>query len=64
MALRPPAVLGIWEGVAALASDFDPFLAGFSQGIEERTWIWRGGGEGEWPGSGGDPGWTSSGFPG
>lgn len=44
VALRPPAVLGIWEGVAALASDFDPFLAGFSQGIEERTWIWRGGG--------------------
>lgn len=30
-------------GVAVLASSFDPFLAGLSQGIEERRWIWRAG---------------------
>lgn len=27
-------------GVAALASSFDPFLAGLSRGTEERRWIW------------------------
>lgn len=26
-------------GVALLASSFDPFLAGLSQGIEERRWV-------------------------
>lgn len=59
MALRLPPGIGMEGGVAALASCFDPFLAGFSQGIEESIWIWRGP-----PGSGGAPEGTFSGFPG
>lgn len=39
MAMRSLAGIGGVGGVALLASSFDPFLAGLSQGIEERRWV-------------------------